>query len=77
MEELFTILQGRARDAEKRPLGPSPEVAMKWTDGHVARRSRIDLEMLPPRPVRLGRLADDPAAHFDRNKLPLISGTGH
>jgi hypothetical protein len=32
-------------------------------------RSRIDLDMLPPRAL--------PAAHFDRNKVPAISGTGH
>jgi hypothetical protein len=37
--------------------------------GCVARRSRIGLDMLPPHAL--------PAAHFDRNKIPRISGTGH
>jgi hypothetical protein len=29
----------------------------------------MDSDMLPPRAL--------PAAHFDRNKIPRISGTGH
>jgi hypothetical protein len=38
-------------------------------------RSRIGLDMLPPTasPARTAL----PAAHFDRNKIPRIAGTGH
>ena len=38
-------------------------------------RSRIDLDLLPPAasPARTAL----PAAHFDRNNIPAISGTGH
>src|SRR5271167_2789320 len=41
----------------------------KWAGGCVARRSRIGSDRLPPRAL--------PTAHFDRNNIPLISGTGH
>jgi hypothetical protein len=37
---------------------------MKMAGGCVARRSRIDLDMLPPRAL--------PAAHFDRNNTPYF-----
>ena len=42
---------------------------MKWADGCVARRLRIDLDMRPPRAL--------PTAHFDRNESYVIYGTEH
>jgi hypothetical protein len=43
--------------------------------GRVARRSRIDSDRLPltASPARIAL----PKAHFDRNNIPAISGTGH
>ena len=63
---------GRASNAEKQPTGPGPEGCDENGPAAVRQpldRSRIDSDMLPPHAL--------PAAHFDRNKLPRISGTGH
>jgi hypothetical protein len=61
---------GRASNEEKQPTGPSPEGCDEnGPAAAVARQSLIDSDRLPPRAL--------PAAHFDRNKIHAISGTGH
>ena len=61
---------GRASNAEKQPNWPRPRgLRSKWAGGCIARRSRNGSDMLPPSAL--------PTVHFDRNKIPAISGTGH
>src|ERR1700726_2123560 len=72
---IFVIRVERATRKNSQ-LAPAQRVAMKMGRRlrcSVARRSRIDLDMLPPSasPARTAL----PAAHFDCNKVPRISGT--
>ena len=60
---------------EKQPTGPGPEGCDENGLAAVRRlpdRSRIDSDM-----PYASRLAALPTAHFDRNNIPAISGTGH
>jgi hypothetical protein len=76
----FAVAGGGKRKADG---GRSPLLAVATpgdafpfqAGGRVARRSRIDSDMLPPT-ASLARTAL-PTAHFDRNKIHVISGTGH
>ena len=66
---------GRASNAEKQPTGPGPEgcdengLAAALLVGHVS----IQICSLNAGPARTAL----PTAHFDRNNIPAISGTGH
>src|ERR1700731_1557800 len=75
-EAPISLSYGSSEQRGKTANWPRPRgLRWKWAGGCVARRSRIDSDMLPPSasPARTAL----PAAHFDRNKIPRISGTGH
>ena len=66
---------GRASNAEKQPTGPGPRVAMKM--GRRLRCSSVTYRFrYAPSTASPARTAL-PTAHFDRNNIPAISGTGH
>src|SRR6202040_4309156 len=75
-EAPISLSYGSSEQRGKTANWPPPRgLRSKWAGGCVARRSRIASDMLPPSasPARTAL----PAAHFDRNKIPRISGTGH
>ena len=77
-EDPYLTDTGRESNAEKQPTGSGPEGCDE--NGPTAMRCRRSVLALHSREeAKRGRFAYValPAAHFNRNKVPLISGTGH
>jgi hypothetical protein len=78
---------GRESNAEKRPTGSGPKgcdengPATALLVGHVPHHFHATLETKSTRSIQSGAGCSAPralsTAHFDRNKIHAISGTGH
>src|SRR5208282_5147696 len=66
---------GRASNAEKQPTGPGPEGCVENGPAAALLVGYVSIQIcsLNASPARTAL----PTAHFDRNNIPAISGTGH
>jgi len=75
-ERPYLTHTGRVSNAEKQPTGPGPEGCDENGPAAALLVGHVSIEICSAPTASPARTAL-PAAHFDRNKIHAISGTGH